>query len=149
MTVNPDILIGSADAQHVLIRPIARLQPGLFDDRDANWIACEVQVAAGPFHGALPVDLPLDQLTIFLDDIGALDAMAAAVATFTNGGGQLSISLARADAGPIEASGDIIDPDGSTRLQFAFSIDADDLRESRRGLEQLLAAYPVVRAAGA
>ena len=48
-----EIVIGDVGAQHVLIRPVARSSPGLFDNWDANGLICEVELAAGGFRASV------------------------------------------------------------------------------------------------
>jgi len=145
-----EVFIGNADGQHVLIRPRARRHPGLFDDQDVNWIECEVEVAAGAFRGALRLGMRTDDLSAFLDEVVVLEGGADGAATLTPTEGQLSIALARDADGRLHVTGEAIDAaDVVNRLQFAFEIDEAGLADTRRSLEHLLAAYPVVGAAGA
>ena len=53
MAPSTEIVIGDVGAQHVLIRPIARSSPGLFDNWDANGLICEVELAAGGFRAGV------------------------------------------------------------------------------------------------
>ena len=53
VAASTEVLIGEASAQHVLIRPLSRSNPGLFDERDGNWIDCEVELVAGGFRGSI------------------------------------------------------------------------------------------------
>jgi hypothetical protein len=57
VTASTEVLIGDSAAQHVLIRPLFRSQPDLFDFKDGNWIDCEIQIAAGGFRGSVRADL--------------------------------------------------------------------------------------------
>ncbi|NUR56389.1 MAG: hypothetical protein HOQ29_18255 [Acidobacteria bacterium] len=145
-----EILIGMADAGHVLIRPVGRRHPGLFDHQDANWIECDVGVAAGAFRGALQVDVRADDLSAFLDDVAALEDGTNGAANFTPAEGSLALAVARDAAGRLRVTGDAVDTaDADNRLRFAFDIDEPSLRETRASLERVLAAYPVVGTTGA
>lgn len=150
MVASTEILIGTVDAQHVLIRPVARRHPGLFDHQDANWIECEVDIVVGAFRGALQVDLRADDLGAFLDEVAALDGGADGAASFTPSEGLLQLSIARDAHGRLRVTGDAIDAaDADNRLRFAFDLDEASLGETRASLERVLAAYPVVGTAGA
>ena len=139
-----EILIGRADAEHVVMRPVGRRHPGLFDHQDANWIECDVDVAAGAFRGALQVDVRADDLSAFLDEVAALDGGADGAASFTPAEGSLMLAVTRDAAGRLRVTGDAVDSaDADNRLRFAFDIDEASLADTRASLERVLAAYPV------
>jgi hypothetical protein len=144
LTSSTEVVIGDADGQHVLIRPLARSQPGLFDDRDSTGIDCDVDVSAGAFRGAFRADLRSEEFRTFLDDVHALTRGADGAATFAAADGQLAFSLGVDGDGRLRVSGEAVDASGSgNQLKFAFDVDHASLADLCGSLEQLLAVFPV------
>jgi hypothetical protein len=142
-----DILIGDAGAHHVLIRPISRSHPGLFDHSDGNWIDCEVQIAAGGFRGQFRADLRAEEFARFLTEVLALNSALDGAAAFTTMEGQLAVTLTGDGNGHVHVRGTAADEPGSAnQLQFGFDIDQTYLPPISEALEHCLAAFPVVAA---
>lgn len=144
MAPSTDILIGDSGGQYVLVRPLARSQPGLFDSWDGNWIDCEVEIAAGGFRGGFRADLRSEEFQALLEGLEALQRALTGTATFTTMEGQLAFSLVGDAHGQVQVQGEGVDATaGGNRLQFGFELDQASLVEICRSLEYLLAAYPV------
>ncbi len=147
MTPSTEILIGNAAAQHVLIRPLARRHPSLFDSADGNWIECEVQIAAGAFRGSFRADLRSEEFEEFREEVETLHTTLEGTAAFSTLEEQLAVTLSGNDRGAVRVSGEAVDSTGTgNRLTFAFEIDRTYLAEIARSLEYVLAAFPVVAA---
>ena len=145
LAANTELLIGDPDGSHVLIRPVARRHPGLFDHRDANRIACECRIAAGAFRGEVQADLRSEEFSAFLDALRVLQQAPGEAAALTPEEGRLVVSLlSLGGEGRVRVSGEAIDEDN--RLQFAFEIDAGALGAICESLERTLAVFPVVAA---
>ena len=144
MAPSTELLIGDPGGEHVLIRALGRNQPGLFDYRDANWVACEVEVAVGGFRGAFRADLRSEEFLAFsrtLDDLAvALDSVAM-LSTMEE---QLSLLLAGDGRGHVHVEGSAADSASGNRLHFSFEIDQTYLPQIRRALDVILTAFPVV-----
>jgi hypothetical protein len=150
LAASTEILIGDSGAQHVLIRPLSRSHPGLFDDRDGNWIDCELQIVAGGFQGQFRVDLRSDEFHAFLEEVQGLVRTPQGTARFTTAEGQVALTLTGDGSGAVHVSGEAIDEaESGNRLQFAFDIDQEGLEALRQSLEDLLAAFPVTDASDA
>ena len=144
MTPSTDILIGDTDRQYLLIRPLCRKHPGLFDYRDGNWIDCELEIAAGAFRGRYRADLRSDEFHAFLEDAEGLSRALDGTASFTSTEGGIAIVLTGDGSGRVRVSGEAVDTaDTRNRLVFDFSIDQACLPDICQSLEYLLAAYPV------
>jgi hypothetical protein len=142
-----EILIGDSSAQHVLIRPLFRSQPGLFDDRDGNWIDCELEIVAGCFRGGFRADLRSEEFQTFLDEVEGVSRTLDGTASFTTMEGQIALSLTGDGKGHVRVTGDAIDAAGiGNRLQFVFDIDQTYLPPVCESLGHLLAAFPVTGA---
>ncbi len=140
-----ELLIGDAGGEHVLIRALSRKHPGLFDSWDANWIACEIEVAVGGFHGAFRADLRSDEFLAFSRTMDDLAVALDSVATFSTMEQQLSVLLAGDGRGHVRVEGSASDTAGSgNRLHFSFEIDQTYLKQIQRDLEVILEAFPVV-----
>jgi hypothetical protein len=145
-----EILIGDGDAQHVLIRPLFRSHPGLFDYWDGNWIDCELQIVAGGFRGRFRADLRSEEFHTFLEEVEGLSRTVQGTASFSTMEGQIAFSLTDDGQGHVRVTGEAIDVAGiGNRLQFAFDIDQTHLPPICQSLEHLLAAFPVTGAADA
>lgn len=143
MTASTEVLIGDLDAQHVLIRPLVRSQPDLFDFKDGNWIDCELQIAAGGFRGSFRADLRSEEFQSFSDEVEALRRAPDGAATFSTLDGQIALSLT-GGGGHVHVTGEAIDAaEDGNRLQFSFDIDQAQVRPICQSLNQLLAAFPV------
>ena len=145
MADSSDVLIGDAAAHHVLIRPIMRSHPGLFDSSDGNWIDCEVEVAAGAFRATFPAHLRSEEFQSFLEEALDLHRTQDGSASLSTLEGQITLSIAGDGKGGFQVSGEAIDDAGSgNRLQFKFDIDQTLLPPICASLEHLLAAFPVI-----
>jgi hypothetical protein len=142
-----EVLIGDSDAQHVLIRPLVRSQPGLFDDRDGNWIDCELEIVAGCFRGGFRADLRSEEFQTFLEEVEGVRRILDGTASFTTMEGQIALALTSDGKGHVRVTGEAIDAAGiGNRLQFAFDIDRTSLPLICESLGHLLAAFPVTGA---
>lgn len=147
MAASTEVLIGDSGSQHVLIRPLSRSSPGLFDSWDGNWIACEIEIVAGGFRGKCAADMRSEEFHAFMDQVSELDRTVDGAATFTTMEGQLTLSLTAEARGHIKVAGAALDLAGSeNRLAFSFDVDQTYLSSIVRSLEALLAAFPVVGA---
>ncbi len=147
MAASTEVLIGDASAQHVLIRPLSRSSPGLFDDRDGNWVECEIEIVAGGFRGGFTADMRSEEFHAFMDQVSELGRTIDGAATFTTMEGQLALSLTADRSGRIRIAGEALDLAGSeNRLAFRFDVEAACLAAMSRALESLLAAFPVIGA---
>ncbi len=144
MADSPDILIGDPDAHHVQIRPLSRSLSGLFGAREGSWIDCDVEIAAGAFHGHFRADFQSEELQTFLDGVQALQRTHDQVASFAATEGQLVLSLAGTVGQVVRLTGEAVDVvDVGNRLQFGFEVERGTLPAICRSLESFLAAFPV------
>lgn len=148
MTASTEVLIGDAGGPHVLIRVLFRNHPGLFDYGDGNWLACEIDVAAGAFRGAFRADIRAEEFQTFFDEADGLSRALDGVATFSTMEEQIALTLTGDGKGHVRVQGDARDaPAGENRLHVGFDIDQTYLQEICRSLEIIVAAFPVVGAA--
>jgi len=146
LTASTELLIGELDGPHVIVRPLARRQPGLFDHRDANLIDCECRLQAGAFHGEIRADLRSNELSAFLDELRALSHSADGLATLSPEEGRLALTLRRDGRGRVRVSGEVVDDADGNRLLFRFDVDPASLTATCESLERALAVFPVVAA---
>jgi hypothetical protein len=150
MAASTEVLIGDSNGQHILIRPLRRRHPDLFDAPAANRIECELQLTVGAFRASFPADLRSEEFLTFLDDVRGLMRTPDGTASLTTMEGRLAVYLTDAGDGRVRVSGEARDDAGSSnRLQFAFDIEQACLEPVSRSLESLLAAYPVLDRADA
>jgi hypothetical protein len=145
VTDSTEVVIGDENGQHVAIRALSRNHPDLFDYWDANWVACELEIAAGGFRGAFRADLRSEEFRAFLEEADGLSRTLDGAASFSTMEGQIAFSLAGDGNGHVRVHGEAVDTPGSdNRLQFSFDIDQPSLPQICRSLEVILAAFPVV-----
>ncbi len=144
MGASTEVIIGDLDAQHVLIRPLFRSQPGLFDDRDGNWIDCDLQIVAGGFRGGFRANLRSEEFQTFLEEVEGLRRTLDGTASFTTLEGQIALSLTGDGKGHVRVTGEAIDTGGAgNRLRFIFDIEQAHLAPVCESVGHLLAAFPV------
>jgi hypothetical protein len=144
VAASTDILIGDAGAQHVLIRPLSRTTPGLFDDSHDSAIACEIEIAVGGFRGQFAAELRTEEFQSLLDEIEASGTALENAANFDALSGQIDLSLIGDGAGNILVAGYVADAaDDGNRLEFAFAMGEAVMPDLVRSLEQVLAAFPL------
>lgn len=145
MTPTTEILIGNAEGQRLLIRPLTRSHAGLFDYYDGNWIDCEIEVDAGGFHGRFRADLRSEEFHGFLEQAEGLARASNTSASFSTVEGQLAFTLTAGASDRLQISGEAIDVAGiGNRLQFSFDLDRHVVADICHALESLLVAFPVV-----
>lgn len=150
MTASTELVIGDENGQRVVIRALSRNHPDLFDYWDANWVKCELEIAAGGFRGAFRADLRSEEFQAFLEEAEGLSRTLDGAAGFSTMEGQIAFSLAGDASGQVRVQGEAVDaPGGDNRLQFSFDIDQTYLPQICRSLEVILAAFPVVGTADA
>ena len=126
MAASTEVLIGNPGADHVLIRPLVRTHPGLFDRWDGNWLDCELHVAAGGFRGDLRAQLRSEEFAAFAQELDALSQTLEGTASFSTMEGQMSLALAGHLTGRVQVTGEAVDDLGAgNRLRFAFEIESD------------------------
>ena len=144
MTPTTDVLIGDIDRQYVLIRPLCRRHPDLFDYQAGNWIDCELEIAAGAFRGSLRSDLRSEEFHAFLQEAEALGRTLAGAASFATVEGGIALALTGDGDGQLRVRGEAVDAAAAgNRLLFDFGIDLACLPDICQSLAYLLAAYPV------
>lgn len=143
MAASTEILIGDLGRDHVLIRPVSRSHPGLFDSWDGNWIDCEVQIVVGGFRGNFRADLRSEEFRTFLEEVERLNGTLEGTASFTAMEGQITFALTSDGNGHVRVSGEAMDDAGSgNRLRFGFDVDQTFLQTICQSLEHLMAAFP-------
>lgn len=149
MAATSEVLIGDAEGEHVLVRPLFRTHPGLFDFSDGNWIYCEIEIRAGGFRGSFRADLRSEEFLEFMQELSALGQTLQGAASFTTVEGQLALSLAADESGVVRMTGEARDaPGAGNRLQFTFDLDHTYLPDITSSVDHLLAAFPVVGVPG-
>jgi hypothetical protein len=143
VTASTEVLIGDAAAQHVLMKPLAWSHPGLFDERDGNWIDCEFRIAAGAFRAEMRADVKSEEFRTFLEDVEGIRGTLEGTAVINTSEGQIALTLTGDGMGQVRVEGTAIDEVGNgNQLQFGFEVDQVSMLEVCRSLEHLLAAYP-------
>lgn len=147
VAASTEILIGDPTAQHVLIRPVGRSTPGLFDSWDGNRLDCCIDLVVSGFRGSVQADLRSEDFETFREQLEGLSSSLEGAAGLTGLDGQIALSLTTDADGNLRVSGEAVDLPGSgNRLQFAFAVDRRYLPQVIRSLEALLAAFPVLDA---
>ena len=144
MGASTEVLIGDSDAQHVLIRPLFRSQPRLFDDRDGNWIDCELEIVAGCFQGGFRTDLRSEEFHTFLEELEGVRRTLDGTASFTAVEGQIALALTCDGKEQVRVAGEATDAVGAgNRLRFVFDIEQAHLAPVCESVGHLLAGFPV------
>jgi hypothetical protein len=119
----------------------------LFDERDGNWIDCEVELATGGFQGRFRTDVSSEEFHTFLEQVEGLSTTVDGTASLATMEGQIALSLTSDGTGHVRVTGEAVDVAGvGNRLQFGFDFNQVLLPEIARALGYLLAAFPMVGA---
>lgn len=114
------------------------------DYHDDNWLTVKIQVKAGGFHGRADAAILTAELVGFLEQLHALHNTLNGSAEFNTLEEQLKLQLTGDGKGHIELRGEVSDQPGiGNRLLFSLSFDQTQLGASIRGLEQVVAEFPV------
>jgi hypothetical protein len=144
LAASTEVLIGDANGEHVLIRPLSWCHPGFFDHWDGNWIDCELQIAAGGFRAHFRANLRTPELTGFLEELQGVLHTLEGSAHFTTMEEQIAVHLTGDGKGAFRVIGEALDvAGGENRLEFALDIDQTYLAPICQSLEHLLTAFPV------
>jgi hypothetical protein len=147
VAASTDILIGDPMADHVVIRPLGRSTPGLFDTWDGNHLDCHIDLSAGAFKGSIQADVRSEDFDAFLQQVEELGRTFEGVAALTGLDGQIALSVIGEADGTVRVTGEAVDaPDSGNRLQFAFGLDRSCLADIASAVQSLLVAFPVLGA---
>ncbi|WP_431844131.1 WapI family immunity protein [Calidifontibacter indicus] len=82
MTVgaSPELVIGSAGADHVSITVTGREHPEADDGWDANWVVAVISVVMGSFRGTVRASLRTDEIHRFKRELKSLNTTLAGTA---------------------------------------------------------------------
>jgi hypothetical protein len=142
-------IIGNPGGERVQIDVLARSQPNEADYWDGNWVKAEVTVVAGPWHGTFHADLRSEEFDQLREQMQRLyDDKSAPSAAFEAMEPWLRFHVGWSDRlGHIEVKGEARrEPffEGHNVLQFILEIDQSFLPSAIRGLDEVLAQYPVI-----
>lgn len=139
------LLLGDADADHLVLRPLRRSHPEADDSWEGNWLKVEVLVRAGAFHGAVEADLRSDELARFAEQLAALQPDGRSRAALESMEGWVTARLSLDPRGRLEAACEVRDdPAAGSCLRFTLRSGRAQLEALLASLGALLAAYPVV-----
>lgn len=112
-----------------------------FDD---NWVSVEVSVSAGAFSGRYRAAFLTEDFVRFQSLLQPLFETLTGQAEFTTLEEQLTLKIAALSRGNIEVNGIALDQAGiSNKLQFHLEIDQTCLAETLRGLNEIIASFPL------
>lgn len=109
---------------------------------DANWLRCSVDVEVGGFRGAVEASFMTQDFVRFSSELDAVLDSRASKARFDTDEEALALSLEVDRAGHATVSGTLKDVDARASLSFSFETDITFLRETRKELQSVLAAFP-------
>lgn len=110
---------------------------------DDNWLAVEIRVRAGGFHGKASATIITAELTKFLSELRPLYQALSGTVAFTTMEEQLSLRLVGDGKGHIELHGEVADQPGiGNRLHFTLQFDQSELGASIRELERVTLQFP-------
>lgn len=144
-TLQPTVVLGRADGDHVSITVLGRLHPGAVDASDGNWLMTPIKISVGGFSAEIGASFRAEELREFrralevvatsLDGEAVLESMETWIT--------LHVSVDR--LGRLEVSGEATDKPGSgNRLLFRIAdLDQSDLPAMIASLRSVNDAFPV------
>lgn len=134
--------LGEQEAEYVEIRMQSR--SAVDDFHEANWLRCEVAVAAGGFEARFPAELRTDAFQRLHREAAALYESLNGKARFESAEGQLRLTLTGDGRGHIRLDGTARDHPGSDNaLDFRIDFDQTQLFGAVAQLDELLRRFPV------
>ncbi len=138
------IRIGGEAREFLAITLLGRERPGDNDYWDGNWVAAEVQVAAGGFHGVVHGSLRAEELADFHRQVCGLQVNLTGEAALETMEQWLSLRVV-GQRGPVSLRGELRDRLGTdNRLSFVLELDQSYLGPFARELEQAASEFAVV-----
>ncbi len=111
---------------------------------DDNWLAVEIRVRVGGFHGKAQAAILTSELVSFALELHPLFETLKGSAEFKTMEEQLSLRLEGDGRGHIELTGEVEDRAGiGNRLHFTLKFDQSELKASIRELEMVTSEFPV------
>lgn len=108
-----------------------------------NWLAMQVSVQAGAFHGSVSASFIADELVRFLAQLRPLYDTLSGTAEFATMERQLIVRLVGDGTGHIELRGEVADSAGAcNRLHFILVFDQTQLRTSICEIERVISQFP-------
>jgi hypothetical protein len=123
--LQPEVIVGDANGEHVSIRVLGRLHPNSDDFWDGNWLATPIEVSVGKFRGTVGASLRADELRRFRDAVERLHATLEGEAVLESMEEWLTLRLTAAGSGRLQVQGTVLDRAGDGN-RLTFKIDGLD-----------------------
>ncbi len=148
-TSSPALIIGSAAADHLSLRPVRRSLPQASDSWDGNWLVVQVAVRAGAFRARFEADLRAGDFVGFGGQLKALQQRLGGEAEFTTLEEWVSVRLVGDGLGHLEVRCEVTDAPGiGSRLTFGLHLDQTYIPAMLEALEVITASFPVIGESG-
>ena len=140
----PSFRIGDSEREYLSVEILAYERPASGEYHDDNWVVANVSLSVGGFQGRFGATFLTEELVRFRDEVSTLYSSLSANARFNTLEEQLTLSLTGNGRGSVALNGIAIDRAGDgNRFEFRLSLDQTYLAESLRGLNEIIASYPV------
>lgn len=145
--MTPEVLLGRSDGDHVRIRVLGRMHDAT-DYWDGNWLVTPIDARLTGFSATVGAGLRAEELQAFRDELRRMHETLSGEAGLTSMEEWLELRLSVESGGRIAVTGELSDQVGSrsaNSLRFELDdLDQSDLPAILDGLDEVLAAYPVL-----
>ena len=137
-------ILGLSKAEHVLVTVNNYERSISGEYYDDNWVSTDISVSAGAFSGHFNAAFLTEDFVQFNVKLQSLFEVLKGEAVFSTMEEQLSLKVFGNSRGSIEVEGVALDQVGiGNKLQFRFKLDQTYLSETIKGLNEVIAAFPV------
>lgn len=117
--MQPRLVLGSTEADHLSIVVLGRAHPGATDYWDGNWIRSTLEVRAGGFTAHVTADLRAEELHRFAEGLHSINDNLIGSAVLQSMEEWITLSIKCDPNGALEVSGEVTDEPGvGNRLSF-------------------------------
>jgi hypothetical protein len=117
--VEPSLILGSVDADHLSITLVARAHPEATDYWDGNWVRSLLEVRAGGFRAHVIANLRADEIHRFAHGLQSMSDNLAGATVLQSMEEWITLSITCNPNGTLDILGEVTDQPGvGNRLSF-------------------------------
>ena len=144
--MEPSLVLGTVDADHLSIVPLGRAHPGASDFWDGNWVRSTLKVRAGGFTAHVTAELRVDEIHRFAEGLKFINDNPFGPAILQSMEDWITLSIKCNPNGALDVSGEVTDKPGvGNRLSFELhGFDQTHLSSWLSQLSAIELRFPVV-----
>ncbi len=146
--VQPSVVIGDPDGDHISVSVLSRMHEGADDYWDGNWLISPIELVVGCFRATIGAGLRAEELKKLREGLEQLNATLKGEAQLESLEGWISLRVVVDRRGGIVIIGRAVDrPGGKNELSFEIGgLDQSYLQGIIAALREVEVLFPVVGA---